>query len=369
MEAGAPGAGQTGASVDDLAGLRVGIVAISLSQGGAERQAALWATLCGERSAGVRVLALNGDEPRYPVPNGVDVEVAGKGGRGDLAGLAARVRRFARGADVLAVFQPYAGLLCALARPRAPWLLVTGQDPRAWRDTSRVPARALRWAFGRADALSAPSHGLVACHVERRLGRADAWHTVPNVVDEAAFAVPEADRAGALFVGRLKAEKGPLEAVRAAAAAETPLTVVGDGPLREAVAAEAARLGVEETVTLRPFAPDPWSLYASHRALVVSSRYEAFGNVIVESLAAGTPVASADCDFGPREILRGARYSELVAPATGSAGLAAALRRLTARAPTRAVEEESRAIAEHYRGRRVATEITTILTELARSTA
>ena len=37
--------------------------------------------------------------------------------------------------------------------------------------------------------------------------------------------------------------------------------------------------------------------------LVLSSDYEGFGNVLVESLLCGTPVATTNCDHGPSEIL------------------------------------------------------------------
>lgn len=47
-------------------------------------------------------------------------------------------------------------------------------------------------------------------------------------------------------------------------------------------------------------------------ALLVSSRTESFSLVIVEALAAGTHVISADCDYGPREILRNGKYGRLV---------------------------------------------------------
>ena len=339
-------AGASSGGPADLSGRTVGIAAISLGSGGAERQAALWAEAVAACGAEVLVLALEASEQRYPLPDGARLLTVGKTGRRDTFRSLRHVRKLAGACDVIAAFQPYMGLLCLLAGAR-PYIVVSGQDPRQFSDTSRLPPWALGAAFRRAAAATVPSEGLIECHRRMGISPRGPWMHVPNIVDEAAFRPPADDRAGVLCVGRLFESKRPLLALRAATAAGLPITFLGDGPMREEIVAEARRLGVEDQVALPGFHPRPWEFYARHRVLLLTSRYETFANVIVEGLAAGMPVVSVDCDFGPREILRGARFSHLVGDAEPE--IAAALRGVAERPVSDAETSECQAIAGRYR--------------------
>jgi hypothetical protein len=264
----------------------------------------------------------------------------------------------------VAAFQPYLGVLCWSARLRSPWVLVTGQDPRHIRDTSGVPRFLHRIAFHHAAAAAAPSRGLIGCYEESGLRPGGPWRHIPNAVPERAFAGPQPPGEGVLWVGRLVPEKRPLLALRAAVAAGLPITFLGDGPLRGELFQQARQLGVAANVRLLGFTPDPWSVYAAHRVLLLTSRYETFGNVIAESLAAGRPVVSVDCDFGPREILAGARHSALVPDDVDA--LATALREVYDGAAE--AVEECHALAARYRPDAVAPLVAEMLRAAPRPT-
>ena len=74
-----------------------------------------------------------------------------------------------------------------------------------------------------------------------------------------------------------------------------------------------------EDVQLAGFQENPYSYIAHAAAFVLSSRYEGFGNVLVEALALGTPVISTRCPVGPEEILEAGQTALLVPPEDESA--------------------------------------------------
>jgi glycosyltransferase involved in cell wall biosynthesis len=174
---------------------------------------------------------------------------------------------------------------------------------------------AVRTAYRRADRVVAISDG-VGGALSHRFGiDPNRVSTIYNAVDVATVRARAENKPANLprepFIvaaGRLVRQKGFDLLIRAFAAsvAERPiaLVIVGEGPERAALEELARRHGVQSRVHLPGFVENPWSYFARAAAFVCSSRWEGFGNVIVEAMACGAPVVATDCDFGPREIVR-----------------------------------------------------------------
>jgi glycosyltransferase involved in cell wall biosynthesis len=90
------------------------------------------------------------------------------------------------------------------------------------------------------------------------------------------------------------------------------LIILGEGEERAALTALAEELNVADDVALPGFQDNAPAFMAGARLVVLSSLGEALPTVLIEALAAGTPVVSTDCPSGPREILRDGRLGVLV---------------------------------------------------------
>ena len=131
-----------------------------------------------------------------------------------------------------------------------------------------------------------------------------------------------------LGVGRLVADKRfhlLLDAVaRIRAREDVRLVILGRGPEEAALHARAAALGIADAVHFAGFTANPYAWMACARLLVLPSRHEPFGLVLIESLYTGTPFVAMEAARGPASIRSATGQGRLVAEAD-PAGLVGAI--------------------------------------------
>ena len=170
-----------------------------------------------------------------------------------------------------------------------------------------IPQGWIRWSARHADGLVAVSRGL-----KQRLANLgiaeERVHVLRNGVDPALFRPTDRDaarqalgltRPTLLAVGnlvRLKGHRMMVEALVGLPAVD--LVIVGEGPERAAIEALARQRQVADRVRLLGHVPQDRlpDIYSAADLLLLVSTHEGWPNVLLESMACGTPVIASDVD-------------------------------------------------------------------------
>jgi GalNAc-alpha-(1->4)-GalNAc-alpha-(1->3)-diNAcBac-PP-undecaprenol alpha-1,4-N-acetyl-D-galactosaminyltransferase len=344
---------------------RLTLVISSLAAGGAERVMATLANAWAARGRRVTLLTFDDGSapPFYPLDSRVDhrplnlSRAAGSAAVG-LSNNVRRVRALRRALgesrpDAVISFMTTANVNALLAASglNAPVVISERVNPdqaatgAGWKFARRV-------AYRRAAAIVAQTER----EAERWRGALKGKvHVIPNPVaagSNGGTARPPRERKEVVAAGRLEAQKGFDLLLRAFAALKGEhrdwrLTVWGEGSERGALESLSRSLQINDRVSFPGRTPRLADEFSRADLFVLPSRYEGFPNVLAEAMACGLPVIAADCDYGPREIVRHGADGLLV-PCEDAAALTAAMSRLMAdgeergRLTARAVEAADR---------------------------
>ena len=252
------------------------------------------------------IVVVNGSGPwRERVPDRIPVTDLGKGNlRTGLPALLKALRETK--ADTVVSTMGYLNLGVLLLKPwsgrkrrfivrEANALVPEGTDAL----TAATRKAAYRALYGRADHIVSPSQR-IADELSSGFGLDTSRLVVlrnPVAVDELrerALPLRRHEGKGPRYVcvGRLSRQKAYTRLLDMLAAHDVDghVTILGEGPEREALEDRIASLRLEQRITLAGFDPDPAPWVAGADALLLPSLWEGLSNVALEALALGTPV-------------------------------------------------------------------------------
>lgn len=293
-----------------------------------------------------------GPEGALPVPEGIVFHAIPTLVReirplADLRALWDLYRLMRRGYDVVHTHTSKAGVLGRVAArlARVPLLVHTPHGHVYHGYGGKLRSRLFVWVervLGRwTDVLVALTESERREHLAEKVGRAEQWCVIPSGVEIERYRKPTALRRSDLgvpdrsfvvgCVARLVPVKGIEDAITATAQLvdRTPpvhLVLVGDGPQRAACQKLAGQLGLQERVHFLGLRRDVPDLLPLFDLLVLPSRNEGMGRVLVEAQAAGVPVVATRVGGVPDLVSEG-ETGRLVPPGDPAA-LAAAIRSL-----------------------------------------
>lgn len=200
--------------------------------------------------------------------------------------------------------------------------------------------KAMQWLWVKTDAIIAVSSAL-AEDVRKNVRLKSSISTIYNPIvlpnyptlieQEITFPWSDKNIPTFVFVGRLAKVKRVdllLQAFKQVQQKQLcRLLIVGDGTEKAFILDFIRKNYLTDVCHLTGQQNNPLPWIKSADALVLSSDYEGFGNVIVEAMACGTQVIATDCPFGPAEILDNGRYGQLV-PVNDSEALAEAMKKV-----------------------------------------
>lgn len=300
-------------------GRRVAIVLPGLRAGGSEHVVSFLASRLARLGYDVTIVNFEtGDEaPYYETDERVAIRYIGRPvvRRGRVGGAIAILRRIGDLRRVLDELSPDLVLsfltrtniqtLAAMRGRRAP-VVVSERNNPVRQDPGPVWRFLRNRAYPHAAGLITMTRGALECFP--RISRSRGW-VIPNMADFAHFE-PQSHSGGPVLtaVGRLTHQKGFDLLIEAFAqiARRHPdwsLRIWGEGPDREQLEAQVGAAGLADRIELPGVTAQPGEWIETSDAFVLSSRFEGWGLVLGEAMAAGLPSVSFACPFGPEDMI------------------------------------------------------------------
>ena len=299
--------------------LALTFVVPALGAGGSEHVIAMLCNHFAAQRCRVRLVCFEpaGTKPFYSLHPSVRLVCLGieSQRRGPVGGALAMLRRYRllraefrrKRPDAVVTFLTRTNVLAAsAARSEDIPVIVSERNNPERQPVGRVWEWLRRHAYAGTDALVTMTRG-AGSYFKPASGRLDL--VIPNHarLPDREYIFNPAGR-NLVAVGRLVEQKGFDLLLQAFGALSTRfpdwhLTIWGEGPLRGALEAQRSALGLEGRVSLPGTTCKPGDWTANADLFVLSSRFEGWGLVVGEAMAAGIPTVAFDCPWGPGEMI------------------------------------------------------------------
>ena len=300
-------------------GRRVAIVLPGLRAGGSEHVVSFLSSRLARLGYAVTIVNFEtGDEaPYYETDERVAIRYIGRPveRRGRVGGAIAILRRIGDLRRVLDEISPDLVLsfltrtniqTLAAMRGRSVPVVVSERNNPVRQDPGPVWRFLRKRAYPHAAGLITMTRGALECFP--RKSRRRGW-VIPNMADFAHYErQPHSGGPVLTAVGRLTHQKGFDLLIEAFARIadrhpDWSLRIWGEGPDRGQLEAQVAAAGLADRIELPGVTAQPGEWIETSDAFVLSSRFEGWGLVLGEAMAAGLPSVSFACPFGPEDMI------------------------------------------------------------------
>ena len=307
--------------------MRIMIIAKNLTGGGAERVATNLAT-CLSEYAEVLLVVLNAQNNTYGSSvKTIDLKLPEDKGKVKILW---HIKSYKKVKEIKRTFKP-THCISFMAEPDLANVLSKGNEKvvisvrnkRSSSNPTKIHFLKNKWVFSKADAIVSLSKMVKKDLIDSFQVNADIITPIYNpcyskiisekisldIMSEEEKAFFEINKGKIVITaGRLNSQKGQWHLIRAfqlvvQAIPDAKLLILGQGEEEEYLLRLINELKLEKNIYMYGFKENPYPYLANADVFAFPSIFEGLGNILIECMACKIPIVSADCPYGPKELL------------------------------------------------------------------